>query len=120
MHAVWPVVLSRALSVLQLSAGVAFFGSYKFRYFTLACQCFHGIMTLAMQSKTIATQIAQLDCVRTVRNYMNIKPLQKGVDRRRDARSQQVAKLITYGQVDDCYSLLYLMFTYLYAIEFYM
>jgi hypothetical protein len=41
---------------------------------------------------------SQLECISLVRRLMNITPLQRGVDRRRDARTHNIAKLITYGQ----------------------
>ena len=45
-----------------------------------------------------ALTAVQLKCIRTIRKVMNITPLQQGVDRRRNARTQSVAQLITYGQ----------------------
>ena len=64
----------------------------------LAIDAVAGTLNFADEAASATTLDAQILAVRTLRKVMNITPLQNGVDRRREARSLSVARLITYGQ----------------------
>ena len=53
----------------------------------------------AASLKAASTVQLQRACVAVARRCMNITRLQRGVDRLRNARAQDVGRLITYGQV---------------------